>query len=363
MARDRRALDKADTDLGGSTEGILSRYLSLYRRFVALMEVIPSLRSAHLRTHGGVELRWVHAWIDPLHVVVARNSSAIIYTDASPLTFFALPLCGRMVHTYDDRRVVTVAGRDLLISRPDPVRIETSEHFECMYVIVDTVVLRRWIGDSERADLQNAMLGGSFSLDDAGVGDFANFLKALETDYRRTGAWGDVLRKRRIADEFRQLYLRGPVAAVARKIQRPLDPLHHTAGVAAQFLRDNLDRKVALGEIEQRCGVSGRTIQTAFKKYFGYSPWTYLKICRLEQARRQLANRDENLSVAEIALACGFDHLGQFAAEYRRYFGETPKRTSVFSRSIWNHLHATFQAPRTLVSLIEIKRRFDGFFS
>ena len=104
--------------------------------------------------------------------------------------------------------------------------------------------------------------------------------------------------------------------------------------------------------------MSGRTIQIAFKKYFGYSPWTYLKTCRLEKARRPLADRRSPLNVTQVALCCGFDHLSQFATEYRRYFRETPKRTSLISRSTWNLWGATAQVP--VNSIMELKRVLDS---
>jgi AraC family ethanolamine operon transcriptional activator len=86
-----------------------------------------------------------------------------------------------------------------------------------------------------------------------------------------------------------------------------------------------------------------RSIQTAFNKRFGYSPWTYLRIRRLERARRLLADSHCRLSVAEIAVESGFNHFSQFARDYREYFGDTPKRTSFLSRVSGNRWQGTLQ--------------------
>ena len=55
----------------------------------------------------------------------------------------------------------------------------------------------------------------------------------------------------------------------------------------------------------------------------------YLRAMRLELARADLANggREGGSSVAAVANACGFRHLGRFARDYRMRFGELPSET------------------------------------
>ncbi len=59
----------------------------------------------------------------------------------------------------------------------------------------------------------------------------------------------------------------------------------------------------------------------------------FLKRVRMRLARQQLLQAGPGRSVTFIALECGFAHLGRFAAEYKRYFGESPsdtiKRTAI----------------------------------
>ncbi|HLK84781.1 MAG TPA: helix-turn-helix domain-containing protein [Xanthobacteraceae bacterium] len=47
---------------------------------------------------------------------------------------------------------------------------------------------------------------------------------------------------------------------------------------------------------------------------------------RFERARQELLNAEAG-SVTEIATRWGFGHLGRFAVEYRRRFGESPSET------------------------------------
>ena len=75
-------------------------------------------------------------------------------------------------------------------------------------------------------------------------------------------------------------------------------------------------------------GVSTRTLRYAFLEAFGITPKQYIQSSRLHRAHRQLREAaGENARIADIANACGFWHMGQFAKDYRRMFGELPSET------------------------------------
>ena len=81
--------------------------------------------------------------------------------------------------------------------------------------------------------------------------------------------------------------------------------------------------------IEDLCRVTGagaRTVQRSFREYFDLTVRSYLKIARLDSARRQLAAaQQEEATVTEIALDNGCTHLGRFAVEFRDRFGVSPR--------------------------------------
>ena len=52
-----------------------------------------------------------------------------------------------------------------------------------------------------------------------------------------------------------------------------------------------------------------------------------LRRARLAQARADLEAPGRNTSVTNVAYDCGFSHLGRFAQEYARRFGESPSET------------------------------------
>ncbi len=78
----------------------------------------------------------------------------------------------------------------------------------------------------------------------------------------------------------------------------------------------------------ESAGVSERTLQYAFRDRFGITPAAFLKARRLAAVRRALLNPlVKDPAVGDIAGDFGFWHVGQFAADYRRVFGELPSAT------------------------------------
>jgi transcriptional regulator GlxA family with amidase domain len=100
---------------------------------------------------------------------------------------------------------------------------------------------------------------------------------------------------------------------------------------ALDFMHAHLGAALTLGDLVAATGVPGRTLRAQFQRFKGVSPMAYLRRVRFDQARAELLRRDGR-SVAQIARACGFEHMGRFAVEYRRLFGESPSRSAGQSR-------------------------------
>jgi len=98
------------------------------------------------------------------------------------------------------------------------------------------------------------------------------------------------------------------------------------------WLASQAHRPVRIAELAKRAGVSPRTVERAFLRT-GCTPLEYLRGVRLERARRMLVEPGPTMTVAEAATAAGVAHLGRFATEYRRRFGELPSQTLVRRRS------------------------------
>ncbi len=92
-------------------------------------------------------------------------------------------------------------------------------------------------------------------------------------------------------------------------------------------MRANVAEQITLAGLASACGASERTLLKQFQRLVGLPPLAYLRRLRLNVARNELTRAENNDVISDIAMRCGFSHLGRFAAEYRRLFGETPSAT------------------------------------
>jgi AraC-like DNA-binding protein len=96
---------------------------------------------------------------------------------------------------------------------------------------------------------------------------------------------------------------------------------------ALEYLEDTETLPLTVSELCSKTGVSAPTIYRAFREQFGVGPKRYIQIRRLNGVRQELLAKNSTASVTDIANYWGFWHMGQFAADYRRHFGELPSET------------------------------------
>lgn len=96
---------------------------------------------------------------------------------------------------------------------------------------------------------------------------------------------------------------------------------------ALTYMRANMAERITLTGLASACGVPERTLLRQFQRFVGLAPLAYLRRLRLNTAKSELASAQNNDAISDIAMRCGFSHLGRFATEYRRLFGETPSTT------------------------------------
>jgi AraC-like DNA-binding protein len=96
---------------------------------------------------------------------------------------------------------------------------------------------------------------------------------------------------------------------------------------AVSIIEDHVDEPITIRELCQEVGVGWTTLVHAFREHFGVTPKAYLRAFRLNCVRRDLLDTAPEASIADVANRWGFWHMGQFAADYKRLFGELPSDT------------------------------------
>ncbi len=151
----------------------------------------------------------------------------------------------------------------------------------------------------------------------------ASLFRAAETaDGRDTGI-GQAFAEQRLMELFLRVQ---PSNMSLFQDVKPPGPLPRHTRRAQEFIHANADRPISLTDVSQAAGVTPRMLQLAYKSAFGMSPMHALQQERLRLVRFDLMS-GEAVNVSDAALRWGFAHLGRFAADYRRAFGEMPRET------------------------------------
>lgn len=95
---------------------------------------------------------------------------------------------------------------------------------------------------------------------------------------------------------------------------------------AEEFMRARLGNPVGAIDLCRELAVGDRTLRLAFRERFGIGPMVFYRRLRLNAAREMLKESPQ-AAIADVAHEFGFYHLGNFASDYRRLFGERPSQT------------------------------------
>lgn len=109
----------------------------------------------------------------------------------------------------------------------------------------------------------------------------------------------------------------------------PMPPRNrHLLEKAVAIVETQGDSPIGLADLCAAAQVPERTLINIFKREFGMTPKAYLKGQRLYQVHRELWRAaPSRIHVSDVANPWGFWHMGQFAADYRKLFGELPSET------------------------------------
>lgn len=91
---------------------------------------------------------------------------------------------------------------------------------------------------------------------------------------------------------------------------------------ALRFIQEHAFRDIVVKDILREVPISRRSLEIQFRHYLGRSPAEEIRRVRLERGRELLGRPD--LSVGEIAVACGFANGTRFGVAFRKRFGQTP---------------------------------------
>ncbi|MEO1541723.1 MAG: GlxA family transcriptional regulator [Pseudomonadota bacterium] len=99
---------------------------------------------------------------------------------------------------------------------------------------------------------------------------------------------------------------------------------HPKLSSVIHMMEDNIEEPVSPSILATEVGMSTRQLERLFRRYLDRSPKRYYMELRLQKARKLLMQTD--MTVINVALACGFTSPSHFSKCYRAHFDTTPYR-------------------------------------
>ncbi|MDR0809188.1 MAG: GlxA family transcriptional regulator [Gemmobacter sp.] len=99
---------------------------------------------------------------------------------------------------------------------------------------------------------------------------------------------------------------------------------HPKLSQVIQMMEGNIEEPTSPADLAEEVGMSTRQLERLFRRYLNRSPKRYYMELRLQKARNLLMQTD--MSVINVALACGFASPSHFSKCYRSHYSTTPYR-------------------------------------
>ncbi|MEU6135466.1 AraC family transcriptional regulator [Nocardioides sp. NPDC047086] len=236
----------------------------------------------------------------------------------------ALPVAGRARFDYGRATAVLGPGAMSVVSPYRPFTLEIGRDFDQVLMRLDRrrveIAAAALIGAREATPVHFDLTTAQISPGLVGVIDAA----------ARLAADPHVTQRMRLVIQAETLIVDALLLGYPSNLSRRLEgvaksPSAERVSRAMEYMLVNLAQPLSLSDVARHCGVTLRSLQLGFRREVGMSPGEWLRNQRLERAHHQLSMADEaETTVTAVSVACGFLHLGDFAARFKQRFGESP---------------------------------------
>ncbi len=127
-----------------------------------------------------------------------------------------------------------------------------------------------------------------------------------------------------VADQMIHTSLRSDRDEQRLSIPTRIGVRHPKLAAVIAAMEGNIEEPVSPSQLAQDVGMSTRQLERLFRRYLNRSPKRYYMELRLQKARNLLLQTE--MSVINVALACGFTSPSHFSKCYRALYRITPYR-------------------------------------
>ena len=127
-----------------------------------------------------------------------------------------------------------------------------------------------------------------------------------------------------VADQMIHTAIRTEMDDQRLSIPTRIGVRHPKLASVLDLMQKSLEEPESPSKLASQVGVSTRQLERLFRRYLNRSPKRYYMELRLQKARNLLLQTD--MTVINVALACGFSSPSHFSKCYRNHFSHTPYR-------------------------------------
>ena len=128
----------------------------------------------------------------------------------------------------------------------------------------------------------------------------------------------------RVADQMIYTTIRSDRDEQRLSIPTRIGVRHPKLANVIRMMEENIEEPVSPSLLSADVGMSTRQLERLFRRYLNRSPKRYYMELRLQKAKNLLMQTD--MTVINVALACGFTSPSHFSKCYRAHFSTTPYR-------------------------------------
>lgn len=191
---------------------------------------------------------------------------------------------------------------------------------ETLHVVIEPSFLNRVAIDAECSNLGTLELLPTLKGNDR---TFNNLVQLILTELGDS-ACGDKLYLESLSSLLGVHLLRRYCNSAPKIHQNSSGLAPHQLREAVDYIEAHLDGNLSLDLIAAQANMSRCYFAAQFKQSMGIAPHQYVSQQRVEKAK-QVLQKASKLSIADVALECGFSSQSHLTKVFKKYLGTTPR--------------------------------------
>lgn len=224
---------------------------------------------------------------------------------------------------------VSIGPNDIIIIKPmQPHKFIVKSEAGCEFIVLNFAFTNQVNGDFSGISLEDFLnfvkgkeSGAFIALKVSQKNEIITLLNRILRERENNDIGSDFLNHLLVLELF-VLISRALKMEWENSIKNKSPKLQELIHISVNFINNNFERDISLGDIARFVFLSPSYFTRAFKEEIGLSPINFLLKVRIDRAKELLV--DTSLKISDIALSVGFSNQQRFNEIFKKYAKVTP---------------------------------------